>query len=202
MNLTERSRKNLVGVHPDLVRLVEEVAERTSLPFIITEGLRTAERQKELLEKGKSKTMNSRHLTGHAIDFAVVKDGKVTWEFQYYKQLADLFKQAARDLRIDITWGGDWTSFKDGTHIQLSWNMYPLTAKPKTVKNSKTVAAAAVGFPIAAFIPEAFAAISEFVGYLTDINEDLVKWAQITAVIAIAAFIIHERVIKIDREGV
>lgn len=200
--LTERSLKNLDGVEPILRSIVKATYEVSPYPFIVTEGLRTAERQKKLLAEGKSKTMNSRHLTGHAIDFAVVKDGTVTWEFQYYKEVANAFKETAIRLGAVAEWGGDWPSFKDGTHIQLPWREYPIQAAPKTPQNSKTVAAASVGFPIAAFLPEAFAAIAEFTGWLAEINDDLVRWAQIAAVIAIAAFIIHERVTKIKREGV
>jgi peptidoglycan L-alanyl-D-glutamate endopeptidase CwlK len=201
MRLSARSLKNLEGVHPDLVRLMEVAAETTKIKFVVTEGLRTVERQEKLLADGKSKTMNSRHLTGHAIDFAVVIGDKVTWDYGYYAELAKHIKFTAKHLGVPITWGGDWDGFRDGTHVQLTWKDYPLSKHPKTVQNSKTVAAAATGFPIAAFLPEAFNAIKEFTGYLTGMPDEIVKWAQIAAVIAIAAFIIHERVIKINRDG-
>jgi len=80
---SKRSERNLEGVHPDLVRLAREVLAVSPLDFGITEGLRTPERQKELIEQRKSQTANSRHLTGHAIDFVVYVHGKVTWDFVY-----------------------------------------------------------------------------------------------------------------------
>lgn len=116
---SKRSLDNLVGVEPSLVKVVRKALEGSPLDFGISEGVRTLERQKELVAAGKSRTMNSRHLTGHAVDFFVLVDGKVTWEFKYYKEVADAFKKAAEELGVEIEWGGDWKSFKDGPHIQL-----------------------------------------------------------------------------------
>ncbi len=65
--LSERSLKNLTGVHPDLVRVIE-FAAGLGVSFIVTEGMRTIERQKQLLAAGKSRTLRSRHLSGHAVD--------------------------------------------------------------------------------------------------------------------------------------
>ena len=67
MVLNERSLKALQGVHPDLVRVVNQAALSSPFPFIVTEGLRTIERQRILFAQKLSRTMNSRHLTGHAI---------------------------------------------------------------------------------------------------------------------------------------
>jgi len=92
--------------------------------FIITEGMRTKERQRELFAKGLSKTMNSRHLVGLAVDFAPLFDGQVTWKWPAFKPVADAFKAAAKELDIAIEWGGDWRRFKDGPHIELSRAVY------------------------------------------------------------------------------
>ncbi len=116
---SKRSRDKFKGVHPDLVKVAEKALELTPYDFGISEGVRTFERQKELVEAGKSRTMYSRHLTGQAIDFFVLVNGEVTWEFKYYKEVADAFKRAANELGIAIEWGGDWKSFLDGPHIQL-----------------------------------------------------------------------------------
>ena len=69
--------------------------------------------------------MNSRHLTGHAVDIAPLDDdGEVSWAWPLYHQLAPVVKQAAKDLGVDLEWGGDWRSLKDGPHWQLSWHTY------------------------------------------------------------------------------
>lgn len=122
--LNERSEKALVGVHPDLVAVVRRAAEIMPGGFIITEGMRTKERQRELFAKGLSKTMNSRHLVGLAVDFAPLINGDVTWKWPAFPPVANAFKQAAKELNIAIEWGGDWRKFKDGPHIELSRSVY------------------------------------------------------------------------------
>ena len=124
MALNERSLKALVGVHPDLVAVAKRAAELMPNGFILTEGMRSKERQRELFAKGLSKTMNSRHLVGLAVDFAPLVDGQVTWKWPAFKPVADAFKAAARELDIAIEWGGDWRRFKDGPHIELSRAVY------------------------------------------------------------------------------
>ena len=123
--LGQRSKDRLQGVHPDLVKVIEEAIKDSPLDFSITEGLRTKERQKSLFDAGKSQTMNSRHITGKAVDIAVIKDGEVTWDFKYYQLVADHIKKIAKDMKIDIVWGGDWQSFKDGPHFELHRSVYP-----------------------------------------------------------------------------
>jgi peptidoglycan L-alanyl-D-glutamate endopeptidase CwlK len=123
--LSQRSKDRLKGVHPDLVKVIEEAIKESPLDFSISEGLRTKERQKVLFDSGKSQTMNSRHITGHAIDFAVIKDGEVTWDFKYYQLVADHIKAVAKALDVPIIWGGDWKSFRDGPHIELNRSKYP-----------------------------------------------------------------------------
>ncbi len=65
---SQRSEKNLAGVKPQLVAVVRRALALSDVDFGITEGLRTKERQKQLVAEGKSQTMNSRHLTGDAVD--------------------------------------------------------------------------------------------------------------------------------------
>lgn len=133
MNLTETSKKRLKGVHPDLVRVVNRAAKDwkdTSLTWIVTEGPRTVERQKELVAAGASKTMNSRHIPGKdgfakAVDLAAMLDGKVRWDWPLYDKLAKAMKAAAKAEKVPLEWGGDWKSFKDGPHFQLPKVQYP-----------------------------------------------------------------------------
>jgi peptidoglycan L-alanyl-D-glutamate endopeptidase CwlK len=118
--------KRLEGVHPDLVRVVYRAKELGPVTFVVTEGLRTKERQAQLLKQGASQTLNSRHLTGHAIDMAVMVSGKITWAWPVYAKLAAQVKEAARIEGVPIEWGGDWKTLRDGTHFQLPWSKYPL----------------------------------------------------------------------------
>lgn len=124
MSLNARSRDRLKGVHPDLVAVVERAAT-IGPAFIVTEGLRTAERQKELVAAGASKTLNSRHLTGHAVDLAALVDGKVRWDWPLYHKLAAVMKQAAAELNVKIICGADWVNFPDGPHFELDRRHYP-----------------------------------------------------------------------------
>jgi peptidoglycan L-alanyl-D-glutamate endopeptidase CwlK len=125
MKLTERDRKRLVGVHPDLVAVVEGAAEVTQVDFVITEGMRTKERQEQLVRAGASRTLKSRHLTGHAVDLAAKVGDEIRWDWPLYHKLADAMKQSAAALGTEIEWGGDWKSFPDGPHFQLPWATYP-----------------------------------------------------------------------------
>ena len=67
-------------MHPDLVRVVERAIQITTQDFRVQEGLRTRERQAELVARGASRTMNSRHLTGHAVDLVALGGGEVSWQ--------------------------------------------------------------------------------------------------------------------------
>jgi len=125
MKLDKQSLAKLEGVHSDLVRVVRRAAELSDVDFIVTEGLRSMKRQRALVAAGASKTLKSRHLTGHAIDFAPVVNGEVTWKWPPFFLIADAFKRAAGELGIAIVWGGDWLRFKDGPHIELDRKAYP-----------------------------------------------------------------------------
>lgn len=125
--LDARSLKRLEGVHDDLVEVVKLAFDLSPNVFIVTEGLRTLERQKQLLAAGASQTLRSRHLTGHAVDLAVKIGDEVRWDWPLYSGVAIVMKDAAKQLDIPIEWGGDWVSFKDGPHFQLPWREYPIT---------------------------------------------------------------------------
>lgn len=120
-----KSRLKLKGVHPDLVRVVEKALDISEVDFTVLEGLRTRERQKQLVEAGASRTLNSRHITGHAVDLGALVNGKVNWSWPLYDKIAYAMKEAALDLDIPIVWGGEWKSFKDGPHFELNRNTYP-----------------------------------------------------------------------------
>ena len=120
--LGSRSLQNLSGVHPDLVAVVKLAISKTTQDFTVLEGIRNINRQRELVKTGKSTTMNSRHLTGHAVDLA---PWPISWDWEYFYPIADAMKAAAEELDVNLEWGGDWKSFPDGPHFQLSRKTYP-----------------------------------------------------------------------------
>jgi peptidoglycan L-alanyl-D-glutamate endopeptidase CwlK len=119
------SQARLQGVHPDLVRVVRRAIEITTIDFSVVEGLRTRERQRQLVAQGKSQTLKSRHLTGHAVDLAPFFGGQIHWDWPRFRELAPCVQQAAKDCNVPIEWGGNWPGFPDGPHWQLPWSVYP-----------------------------------------------------------------------------
>lgn len=135
----EASEAKLAGVHADLAALVRETYSRSPVPFAVIEGLRTRERQAQLVKAGASKTMNSFHLTGHAVDLWPVDPNtgrnlpsdaafprgsadaraadKALWD--RLRKIAATMKAVAAERGVSLTWGGDWTSFRDGPHFQI-----------------------------------------------------------------------------------
>lgn len=115
-----RSYKNLVGVDPRLVCICGIAITTSTIDFVVTEGLRTEERQKELFAQRKTTTLNSKHLIGHAVDVAAWVHGEIDWKtWKYYERIAIAFKNAGKYLNVPVVWGGDWHSFKDGCHFEL-----------------------------------------------------------------------------------
>ena len=151
MSLSARCELRLAGVHEDLVRVVRNAAAGGAL-FRVTEGLRTAERQRQLVAEGKSQTMDSRHLTGHAVDVAPLDgEGNVSWAWSLFFPLADAFRAASIAEGVPVVWGGAWGQlmsdyanakagqaayaarmreqgrkpFLDGPHFELDRRLYP-----------------------------------------------------------------------------
>jgi peptidoglycan L-alanyl-D-glutamate endopeptidase CwlK len=125
MNHDARTAGNLRGVHPVLAGLIVEQLKRTPGLFVVTEGVRTLDRQKQLFAAGATTTLNSRHLTGHAVDLAALVNGEIRWDWPLYKKIADEIKRTASDMGVAIEWGGDFKTFKDGPHFQLNRRFYP-----------------------------------------------------------------------------
>lgn len=126
-HFSQASLGRLVGVHPDLVKVLKRAIEITEVDFGITEGFRSAERQRQLVAAGKSQTQNSRHLTGHAVDVDAFVNGVVNWDFVNYQKIAVAMKRAAFECGVPIHWGGDWHTLKDGCHFELDRVAYPAT---------------------------------------------------------------------------
>ena len=109
-SLSQTSLNRLVGVNPDLVKVVKRAIEISEYDFMVVEGLRTKEKQAEYVKKGVSKTMNSYHLTGHAVDLAPLENGAIDWENKkgQFDSVAKAMMQAAKELGVKVEWGGVW----------------------------------------------------------------------------------------------
>lgn len=119
--LSQRSIDRLKGVNPVLVKVVERAIQISQYDFMVVEGLRTIETQKKYVAEGKSKTMNSYHLTGHAVDLAPLENGVIDWNNNkgQFDAVAKAMKQAAKELGVALEWGGDWKTFIDKPHYQI-----------------------------------------------------------------------------------
>jgi len=150
-NLSSRSEQRLSEVHPDLQKVVRLAIRRSKIDFTVLEGLRSATRQKQLVAQGKSKTLDGRHITGHAVDLGAYVGGQVSWDWEHYYTLAEAMRDAAVELGIPIVWGGVWDkrlnllhdtkkavadyvqsrkvvgrdAFIDGPHFELDRKEYP-----------------------------------------------------------------------------
>jgi peptidoglycan L-alanyl-D-glutamate endopeptidase CwlK len=127
MKLNLASEKKLVGVKPEMVKLVRRAAELSKQPFMVVQGNRTLAQQKAIYAQGRTKpgpivtwTLKSSHIGGRAIDYAALVGGKISWNPKHYPAIAKAFKQAAKELKTPIVWGGDWKKTKDWGHIQLA----------------------------------------------------------------------------------
>lgn len=117
--LSDKSRRKLNGVHKDLIAVVETAIKLTPVDFCVGCGLRTKAEQVELVKAGKSKTLDSRHITGHAVDLYALPSGTLSWDFEHYERINEAMQRAAELVGVPIVWGGDWKTFRDGVHWQL-----------------------------------------------------------------------------------
>ena len=191
---SKRSLTNLRGIHPDLRRVIDRALQESPLDFTVIEGLRTEARQRQLVASGASQTMNSRHLTGHAVDLLPIgPDGKAAFAWPLYHKLGPAVEAAAKAEGVQITWGGRWSKFRDGPHFELKRDAYPASdwttgapapAAPVGVddKPSKAPAIGAGTGGAVALALDLAPAASGVLGQLTDA-------AQIVAVVAVVGFV-------------
>src|SRR5688572_15864914 len=104
--LSKKSLETLHPVHPDLYAVVRLAIVLTNQDFCVFEGLRTIERQKQLLAKadGTTKTLRSRHLTGHAVDLVPWIDGKPQWDREGCLVIRNAMFEAAEMLGVPLRW--------------------------------------------------------------------------------------------------
>ncbi len=107
--LSTRSQERLMGVEPELKEVVYEAIKVTKIDFGVIEGLRTEEKQKQLVESGASQTMKSKHLEGRAVDLMAYIGGRGSWELNVYDEIADAMKEAAVKVDVAVRWGAAWT---------------------------------------------------------------------------------------------
>lgn len=147
-----RSLAEIAGVHPDLVAVVQRALVLSPMDFAVHDGTRTEAEQRELVERGASQTMASRHLTGHAVDLVPYVGGKLRWDWPLLYQVAAAVRAAAVEHAVPIRWGGAWDvtltdtteepeavsagyaarrrargrkPFLDGPHFELPADRYP-----------------------------------------------------------------------------
>lgn len=128
---SDRSLKNLMGIHPDLRRVMDRALKDSPIDFVVIDGLRTIERQRQLVAAGASKTMKSRHLTGHAVDLVPLldldRDGKIETSEMFnvplMRQLHQHIEAAFNAENVKFEWGGDWGW--DFPHYELDRRVYP-----------------------------------------------------------------------------
>lgn len=150
--LGKKSLNELQGVHPALVTVVQRAIEITAQDFGVHDGIRTLDEQRQLVAQGASQTLDSRHITGHAVDLVPVINGKLRWEWPPIFLIADAMRLAARESGMRVRWGGAWDvdftaaqespedlvagyvarrkaaglrAFIDGPHFELSPDEYP-----------------------------------------------------------------------------
>jgi peptidoglycan L-alanyl-D-glutamate endopeptidase CwlK len=130
-----KSESKLVGVAPELVKVVRDAAEHIPFPVLVTEGVRTLERQKALYEQGRTKpgkivtwTLKSKHIEGKAVDLVPYIDNAIPWnDGMLFVAIGTEMKKAARRAGIKIRWGYDWDDDgvlqekgeSDGPHFEL-----------------------------------------------------------------------------------
>lgn len=149
---SDQSMQRLSGVNPALVDVLKETERRAlqqGIKIEVSEGLRNRERQTGLVKAGKSQTMNSRHITGDAVDIFIKNpDGTANWDFEAYRPVADIAKQVAAERGVpDLVWGGDWRTLKDGVHFQVGKSNMPQTRMAGNAQGGQTVQRSTMNAP-------------------------------------------------------
>jgi peptidoglycan LD-endopeptidase CwlK len=196
---SSRSLSSMKGIHPDLRRVLDRALIDSPLDFVVIEGLRTRERQAELVARGASRTMNSRHLTGHAADVWPIdpetgrgadgNDDRRLWAL--YDQIGPAIERAAAAEDVPIVWGGRWTRFRDGPHIELERNAYP-AGVADAAKHRESPAQSGTMKAEAAQIAGAAGTAVTAIGYL-DGPAQIVLIALAGLSILLAAYVMRER---------
>lgn len=114
-----RHEERLAGINQRLADIVRKAETYLDFELLVVEGLRDKERQKVLVAKGASRTLNSKHLIGRAVDLAPIIEGDVRWDWPLFDRINAAMQKAADDFNTVLIWGGDWRRFRDGVHWEL-----------------------------------------------------------------------------------
>ncbi|MCS3505459.1 M15 family metallopeptidase [Achromobacter sp. JUb104] len=150
--LSAGSKKELLRVHEALVSIVEKAVQLSVQEFAVHDGIRTIAEQQQMVQRGASQTLDSRHVSGHAVDLVPYINGKLRWEWPPIYLIADAMRIGAQELKIPLRWGGAWdvdftnstelpedlvanyvarrkkqglSAFIDGPHFELQRSQYP-----------------------------------------------------------------------------
>ena len=115
--LPKASERKLAGVNYRLADFVRRLSVESPEPFVVTEGVRTKARQRELVKSGASKTLNSRHIVGRAVDIAPQVHGAVSWEWRHFKPIIERARALADEMGLELQFGYDWGW--DAPHIEM-----------------------------------------------------------------------------------
>lgn len=120
--------------HPLLIELCARVIRRRDLPHDLRclVGHRDQAGQEAAFKAGASKLRwpKSKHnsVPSLAVDLAPLAGGGVSWDWAHYHAVAPVIKDEWAKMRaegivppgVGLVWGGDWKSFRDGPHWELS----------------------------------------------------------------------------------
>ena len=106
--LSQRSLGRLDGVNNKLHSVVTTAIGLTNVDFGVTCGLRTEKEQEDLVARGASQSLKSKHLTGDAVDVVAYIGSRISWELNLYDDIADAFKEASIKEGVSIRWGASW----------------------------------------------------------------------------------------------
>lgn len=150
--LNAGSKKELLRVHEALVSIVEKAVQLSVQEFAVHDGVRTIAEQQQMVQRGAAQTLDSRHVSGHAVDLVPYINGKLRWEWPPIYLIADAMRIGAQELKIPLRWGGAWdvdftnstelpqdlvsnyvarrkkqglSAFIDGPHFELLRSQYP-----------------------------------------------------------------------------
>ena len=133
------SEANLTGVHSDVVRVVRRAITITPVDFAVIEGRRTQARQDQLFAAKATKTRNSKHTTGDAVDLAAWVGGRHSWDWPLYYRLAEAMRDAAILEQVKLRWGGVWDRCLNDLHGDLEDDVADYVKRRKALKPGEAV---------------------------------------------------------------
>ncbi len=111
---------NLRSINPTLADVVRRAESLAGVRFVIGSGRRDAALQRKAVEWGWSRTHDSDHLDGNAVDlWPIDQDGAVNFDSKSQAEIVQAMKQAARELGVVLDIGADWKRFKDKPHFAI-----------------------------------------------------------------------------------